>query len=311
MSDFSKATMPDPTGSDYPLRGTLQRVFIGEQGIRAGWSVLIFAAILLTLQTVMNRVLGHFVALDENRPIPLSLGILTESCLVFIVLSATWVMARIEKRPLLSYGYHGEHRLLRLATGAGWGFLSISALIGTLWKAGFLVFDGRALRGLNVVTYGLAWGVVFLLVGIFEESTARGYFQFTLTRGIGFWLAALLSSLAFALAHVGNGGESLLGITEVFLGGMLFCLGLWYTKSLLWSVGFHAGWDWGQSYFYGTPDSGLVTKSHLLTSHALGNPLWSGGTAGPEASLLVVPLVILVGTGMWLWWGIERQTPTT
>jgi uncharacterized protein len=255
----------------------------------------------------MNRVLGHFVLLDENRPIPLSLGVLTESCLVLVVLLATWVMARIEKHPLLCYGYRGQHRLLRLTSGAGWGFLCISALIGALWKAGFLVFDGLSLHGLSVLSYGLGWGVVFLLVGVFEESAARGYLQFTLTRGIGFWWAALISSLAFALAHVSNGGESILGIAEVFMGGMLFCLGLWYTKSLLWSVGFHAGWDWGQSYFYGTSDSGLVTKSHLLASHSLGNPLWSGGTAGPEASLLVVPLVILMGTGMWLWWGVRRE----
>jgi uncharacterized protein len=92
------------------------------------------------------------------------------------------------------------------------------------------------------------------------------------------------------------------------MGGMLFCFGLWYTKSLLWSGGFHAGWDWGQSYFYGTPDSGLVTQNHLLASHPLGNPLWSGGTAGPEASLLVVPLVILTGGGMWLWWGVKKKT---
>jgi uncharacterized protein len=172
---------------------------------------------------------------------------------------------------------------------------------------GFLVFDGRSLRGLSVLSYGLGWGVVFLLVGAFEESAARGYLQFTLTRGIGFWSAALISSSAFALAHVSNGGESILGIVEVFMGAMIFCLALWYTKSLLWSVGFHAGWDWGQSYFYGTPDSGLLTKSHLLASHSLGNPLWSGGRAGPEASLLVVPLVILVGSGMWLWWGRRKD----
>jgi CAAX protease family protein len=244
MKDFSKAAMPDPTGSDYPLRVTLRRVFIGVQGIGAGWSLLIFAVIFLTLQTVMIRILGHFVALDQNRPIPLSLGILTESCLVLVISLATWVMARVEKRSLLSYGFRGEHRLLRLATGAGWGFLCISVLIGALWKAGFLVFDGQLTRGLNVVTCGFAWGVVFLLVGVFEESAAGGYLQFTLTRGIGFWSAALPSSLAFALAHVGNAGESLLGLAEVFLGGMLYYLGLWYTKSLLWSVGFHAGWDW-------------------------------------------------------------------
>ena len=172
-------------------------------------------------------------------------------------------------------------------------------LVGILWRAGPLVFDGMAGSGVLTLSFGFAWGFVFLLVGFFEESLLRGYLQHTLTRGIGFWWSALSLSVVFALGHTTNNGESVQGIVEVGLAGILFCLSLWYTKSLWWAVGFHTGWDWGQSYFYGTPDSGLVTRGHLLSSHAAGNPLWSGGTAGPEGSLLVVPLVMLVGAGMW------------
>jgi hypothetical protein len=51
----------------------------------------------------------------------------------------------------------------------------------------------------------------------------------------------------------------------------VFCLSLWYTKSLWWAVGFHAGWDWSQSFFYGTSDSGLLVKGHLFASHASGS----------------------------------------
>jgi hypothetical protein len=94
-----------PAVADLPFKVTLRRVFTGEQGIRAGWSVLIFAAIFLILLTSMIRALGHFVAVYENRPIPLRVGILAESSFVLAVLLATWVMARIEKHPLLCYGY--------------------------------------------------------------------------------------------------------------------------------------------------------------------------------------------------------------
>jgi membrane protease YdiL (CAAX protease family) len=149
--------------------------------------------------------------------------------------------------------------------------------------------------------------LVSLLVGIFEESLLRGYLQYTLSRGMGFWWAALLLSVAFALWHISNGGESPLGLLVVGLGGFAFCLSLWYTKSLWWAVAFHAGWDWGQSYLYGTPDSGLLTKGHLLSSHPSGNPLWSGGATGPEGSLVILPLLIMMATGMWLWWGRKRR----
>jgi CAAX protease family protein len=211
MSNLSKAAMPDPTGSYRPLGLTLKRVFVGEQGIGAGWSVLIFAAIFWILQTVVLAALGHFMALDPPGPIPVSLGFLQESCQVLVVAAATLVMARIEKRSFLSYGYIDQHKLVRLATGVFLGFCCISALVGALWKAGLLVFDGMLLSGLTAWKYALAWGLVFLLVGIFEESLLRGYAQFTLARGTGFWWAALLLSTLFGLGHVGNGGESLLG----------------------------------------------------------------------------------------------------
>lgn len=104
------------------------------------------------------------------------------------------------------------------------------------------------------------------------------------------------------------GGESTLGIVEVGVGGLVFCLSLWYTKSLWWAIGFHAGWDWGQSYVYGTPDRGWVMQGHLLASHPSGSPLWSGGTAGPEGSLLILPFVTLMAAGMWMWWGVRKRT---
>ncbi|WP_324147889.1 hypothetical protein [Dyella sp.] len=63
----------------------------------------------------------------------------------------------------------------------------------------------------------------------------------------------------------------------------------------------HAGWDWGQSYFYGTPDSGLTMQGHLFTTHPSGNPLLSGGSTGPEGSLCMLPLLLLMAFGMWLW----------
>jgi CAAX protease family protein len=308
MSTSSNTIVPDPTGSQRrSVNATLKRVFIGEQGIRSGWSALIFVAVFWLLQTTVLAILRHFISLDATRPIPMSLGLLQESCQVLVAAAATLVMARIENRPLLSYGFTGDRTLARLLTGTLWGFLCLSLLIGILWRAGLLVFERQSPSGFIAWRYAFAWGLVFLLVGVFEESLFRGYLQYTLARGVGFWWAALLLSLAFAAGHVDNNGESILGIVQVFAGGLFFCLSLWYTKSLLWAVGFHAGWDWGQSYFYGTADSGLVIQNHFLASHASGNPLWSGGTTGPEGSLIIVPLLVMMGIGMWLWWGRIRN----
>jgi len=290
---------------DYRLANTrtLPRIFIGEQGLRAGWSALLFVFIYLLLDTGVTWALGRFASLEANGPVPLWLALLQESGEVLVVFVATWIMARLENRPLLSYGYIGERRMTRLMSGAAWGALCLSVLVGTLWKAGLLVFEGLSLRGAAAWKYGFAWAGVFLLVGVFEESLLRGYLQYTLTRGIGFWWAALLLSAAFGFWHITNSGESALGLLVACAGGFVFCISLWYTKSLWWAVGFHAGWDWGQSYLYGTPNSGLVLEGHLLASHPAGNPLLSGGTTGPEGSAAILPLLVIMAAGMWIWWG--------
>jgi len=307
MSDSSNLKSPDAVASSWSLdRSWLKRVFVRDQGIRTGWSVLLFAALFWLLNLALNAALGHFVVLDVEGPIPFSLGLLEESAGILVVLAVTAVMARIENRPVFSYGYLGDHKLIRLVTGALWGFICLSVLVGVLSKGGWMVLDGRVLSGADAWRCGLEWAAVFVLVGFFEESLLRGYAQHTLSRGIGFWWAALLLSIAFALGHLSNSGESVLGIVEVLIAGLAFCLSLWYTKSLWWAVGFHAGWDWSQSFFYGTSDSGLLVKGHLFASHASGSSLWSGGTTGPEGSLLFVPLVILVSAGMWLWWGKRK-----
>jgi len=64
------------------------------------------------------------------------------------------------------------------------------------------------------------------------------------------------------------------------------------TGSLWLAVGAHAGWDWAQSYFYGVPDSGVLTSGHLLNSSYHGPEWLSGGSTGPEGSVLVLVLLI-------------------
>jgi membrane protease YdiL (CAAX protease family) len=151
--------------------------------------------------------------------------------------------------------------------------------------------------------------MVFLLAGFFEESVFRGYIQFTLTRGIGFWWGALLFAAVFGLTHGTNPGESPIGLASMVGAGLIFSLSLWYTGSLWWAVGFHAAWDWGQSFFYGTPDSGLVSQGHLFEAHPVGPLIWSGGATGPEGSVLVLPWLLLMALLMYLWWGRRTQSP--
>jgi hypothetical protein len=132
----------------------------------------------------------------------------------------------------------------------------------------------------------LFWAAFFLLVGLFEEFLLRGYSQFTLARAMGFWPSAAVLSCLFGLIHLQNGGEQWPGLLAAAAIGFFFCLTLRRTGNLWFAVGFHAAWDWGETFFYSVPDSGTVFPGHLLKS-AFHGPGWlTGGVVGPEGSLL-------------------------
>ena len=78
------------------------------------------------------------------------------------------------------------------------------------------------------------------------------------------------------------------------MAGILFSYALWHTGSLWWGVGFHMAWDWGQSFLFGVPDSGALSAGRLFATHAAGRTLLSGGVDGPEGSLLLIPVFLLM-----------------
>jgi hypothetical protein len=103
--------------------------------------------------------------------------------------------------------------------------------------------------------------------------------------------------MAFAILHRDNPGETLAGLAGAGLIGLFFCLTLRRTGTLWFAVGFHAAWDWGESYFYSVPDSGTVAPGHLLKTSLHGPGWFTGGSAGPEGSVLLFILMALIWVG--------------
>jgi len=110
----------------------------------------------------------------------------------------------------------------------------------------------------------------------------------------GFWNAAWLTSTLFGYIHTFNSGETWIGIFSAAAIGFVFCASVRLTGSAWWAIGFHASWDWAQTFFYGTADSGLTPTGHFLATSPTGKTFWSGGAVGPEGSVLVIPIVLIV-----------------
>jgi len=218
----------------------------------------------------------------------------TASELVFaaaVVLPA-FVMARVEGVRFGDFGLPAQQTFGRnFWIGTLWGFLALSVLMLALRICGAYEFGSIALSRGRILKFAAYYAIFFLLTGLAEEFLSRGYSQWILTRVMGFWPAAILMSIGFGAIHSLNPGESKAGITAAGLLGLFFCLTLRRTGNLWWAVGFHMSWDWGESFFYSVPDSGQMSVGHLMRSSFHG-PVWlTGGTAGPEGSVLVFLLI--------------------
>jgi membrane protease YdiL (CAAX protease family) len=213
-----------------------------------------------------------------------------------VVVFITWVMSRIERRRMGVYGLPLERSAWSsfFVGYVFWGFLPLTLLLLVMRALGLFFLDGLALRGSAIAYFALLWGLMFLFVGLLEEYLTRGYALYTLADGIGFWPAAILLALLFGFLHMGNGGETRIGIIDVCLFAMFAATTLRLTGNLWLAVGAHAGWDWGQSFFYGVNDSGAPAVGHLLNSHVKGPDWLSGGSVGPEGSVLSSWLQILM-----------------
>jgi len=280
--------------SSHPSSG-LKSIFAGHNGLRAGWRLLIFFALLgvpAAVLLVIARASGGGAKQITNTPFLVGAN---EAVILLILCVVTWVMAKIEHRIWSEYGLPLRQALRKdFWVGSLLGFLAISGTLLTMFLLHGFRVTGLALHGTAILSSLAGWSIAFLLVGLFEEFGFRGYVQYTLASGMGFWPAAFLISGVFGLAHfIADPNENVVGSVAVVMFGLLLCLFLRRTGNLWCAVGFHFAYDWGQGFFYGVPNSGIAPYHNLFNS-VLSGPRWlTGGTVGPEASILT-PIALLV-----------------
>jgi membrane protease YdiL (CAAX protease family) len=200
---------------------------------------------------------------------------------------AALVMSRFEGRAFGEYGLPGRAAFGKLfCQGVLFGLVEISTVLGTVAALGAYRFGELAIHGSDLWRWAIFWAAFFLVVGFYEEFAFRGYVQFTMGQSVGFWPTAILLSIIFGVMHATNRGESWLGIAGVVVCGLFWCLTLRRTGSLWFAVGMHASFDFAETFLYSVPDSGMIFPGHLSNA-TLQGPAWlTGGTAGPEASVL-------------------------
>jgi len=264
--------------------------------LRGGWRVIAFLGMMMALFTLLfflfSEVLPPNLNPDKTSNLYYDKLIEMLATIPAAIAAGIWALRVFEHLPANALGISFEGRWLRhLLLGIFAGFLLIGATLALLWAGGMAAIHWQGIGKEALLLLGGAL-LYMLLIGQSEELLFRGYAFQTLLRGIGPLLTIAISSVVFALAHLTNPNPSLLGITNIFLAGVLF--GLLYLRSgSLWlPIGLHAGWNFALLFFH-VPVSGVAIpfSTPFLTALA-GHPLLTGGPFGLEGGVVVSILLL-------------------
>jgi uncharacterized protein len=270
-------------------RRGLRRTFYGSSGLRTGWRALAFFSVLFAVVesqvTSVLRVEHHLFGAGETPG-----GVLIEKVLLFgCTLILTLIFGAFEHKSLADYGLPLRQIFATdFWAGALWGFgiLTVNVVLMVLFRV--YSFGSIALPVVEILKYAFLWAVAFLAVGIAEEFAFRGYLQYTLTRGMGFWPAAIVTSVLFGLIHL-DVQAPWRAIANIAALALFLCMALRRTGTLWFAIGSHMAFDWGEAFFYSTDRTKVL--GHLFNASSHGNKWLSGGDAGPEGNIFNVFLV--------------------
>jgi membrane protease YdiL (CAAX protease family) len=185
--------------------------------------------------------------------------------------------------------------LATFLTGAVLGAVLMGAVYSILWGLGAAQFSvGTGLDGLTIaIVYNLA-------TAMGEELLFRAVLFRIVEEATGTTVAIAISAAIFGLLHSANPGAGAFAIGALTIEfGIMMALAYVLTRNIWLAVGLHMSWNFTQGYVFGAAVSGVSQPYSLIKTSLSGPDLLTGGSFGPEASILslgvsVVASVVLV-----------------
>lgn len=272
----------------------------GDGRLRAGWRIALFLSLFFTSVFVFILIAGAILPpgpIEDSSLLLLIAGLANALGTVVAVFIARRI---VDRKTVESLGIARD----RMGRDGLAGFLIAGAMMlavyGWMAMAGWLEFRGFIWAAGNVTGWGiraLNMLLLFALTGFTEELQFRGYVFQNAEEGLSTLWAVIVSSAVFALMHLGNpGGAGLLPMAGLLLAGLFFAYAYMRTRSLWLAAGLHTGWNTFEGLVFGFQVSGLNSFG-LLQSRVSGPAIWTGGSFGPEAGLVLLP-ALLVGTAL-------------
>ncbi|MFI5911675.1 lysostaphin resistance A-like protein [Dactylosporangium sp. NPDC051541] len=245
--------------------------------------VLIVALLAVLVATRAINVLA-----DGSAFLALPVGLATAAAALGVY---HWLSRRVEARETVP----------ELARTGRWRGMARGAVLGlalfTTMMLLIAVFGGWEQVGWGSIGgFAASIGAV-ASIAVNEELLFRGVVFRVLDERFGSATAVVASSLIFGLTHLTNDRATLWGTLALGIeGGTLTAACYLLSRSLWLPIGLHFAWDFAHIGIFGLPTSSSIggTDTGLLhTTLASGPTALTGGTFGPEASLIALALCVL------------------
>lgn len=279
----------------------MEIIFFGKDGkIRVGWRAglflvtfflisapLVFASIVILAQLPFGQTPTGFL------PLVLPFAI---SSIVAIFLG--WGFGRLfEDLPFLAFGisFYGSW-LKNFGVGCVIGAVAIgSAVLIAVMSGGISLAVNRESSSGSIATSLATTFVIFLVGALSEEALCRGYLLQTFVRSQLAWVGIILTSLLFAMGHLGNESVDKLPLVNTFLAGIWFSVAYLKTRDLWFPFGIHFIWNWLQGPFFGINVSGYDEMSaHPIFRATVNGPEWlTGGSYGIEGGIACTTAIVI------------------
>jgi membrane protease YdiL (CAAX protease family) len=253
-----------------------------HRGPRPAWVRLL---VLLVLSLAADSVIGSIYAgVRSNAVALLIVGVLVGPLLAWLVLLGYTTMVRVlERRRAGEVDRLGAVAALRRGTLLGIGLFSMTIAI-------IAVFGGYGIHGWGSLAAAIGAFGMTCAVAVVEEVMFRGVLFRIVEEKTGTWGAMALSAILFGALHLINPGATLFGAISIAIeGGLMLAAAYTLSRTLWLPIGLHLGWNFAEGGIFGTNVSGSSDHTlGLFESTVSGSPVLSGGSFGPEASIIAL-----------------------
>jgi len=262
------------------------RLLIGPDGlVRPFWRAMAFV---LLAEPLIRVVQGVLLTIFQNQPVLLSPFLQSAGFSVAWLLLSWLLLVTLDKRSFRALGlwFYGGW-LPEFLIGIGIGAGMICLVVAIEWAFGAIHYDGLTVNLADALrNAGKLAGLLFVAAAA-EEILFRGYGFQRFVDSIGSIAAVAGFSVLFGAAHLANPNATWLSTINTILAGVLLAVAYLKTRALWLPIGLHWAWNYFMTAILSLPVSGFQFGEKLFRLETTG-PVWlSGGSYGPEGSVVL------------------------